>query len=49
MDYLMMSKRINSAKELWEKIKYLYLDEAYQLKQSSVYNKSSDEDSFEEE
>ena len=39
----------NSTKELWDKIKYLYSDEAYQLEQSLVYNKSSDEDSFEEE
>ena len=39
----------NSSKELWDKIKDLYSDEAYQLEQSLVYNKSSDEDSFEEE
>ena len=39
----------NSAKELWDKIKYLYSDESYQLEQILVYNKSSDEDSFEEE
>jgi hypothetical protein len=43
----------NSAKELWDKIKDLYSDEksneAYQSEQSSVYNNSSDEDSFEED
>ena len=39
----------NSAKELWDKINDLYSNEAYQLEQSSVYNKSNDEDSFEEE
>jgi hypothetical protein len=42
----------NSAKELWEKLKDLYSDEksneAFQSEQSSVYNNSSDEDSFEE-
>jgi hypothetical protein len=42
----------NSAKELWDKIKDLYSDEksneAFQSEQSSVYNNSSDEDSFEE-
>jgi hypothetical protein len=42
----------NSAKELWDKIKYLYLyeksNEEFQSEQSSVYNNSSDEDSFEE-
>jgi hypothetical protein len=41
----------NSAKELWDKLKYLYSDEksneAFQSEQSSVYNNSSDEDSFE--
>jgi hypothetical protein len=42
----------NSAKELWDEIKYLYSyensNEAFQLEQSSVYNNSSDEYSFEE-
>jgi hypothetical protein len=42
----------NSAKEIWDKIKYLYSDEksveAFQSEQSSVYNNSSDEYSFEE-
>jgi hypothetical protein len=44
--------KCNSAKELWEKSKYLYSyeksNEAFQSEQSSVYNNSSDEDSFEE-
>ena len=42
----------NSAKELWEKLKDLYSNEksneAFQSEQSSVYNNSSDEYSFEE-
>ena len=42
----------NSAKELWDKMKDLYSEEnsneAFQLEQSSVYNNSSDEYSFEE-
>jgi hypothetical protein len=42
----------NSSKELWDKIKDLYSDEksneAFQSEQSSVYNNSSDEYSFEE-
>ena len=33
----------NCAKELWDKIKYLYSNEAYQFEQSLVYNKSIDE------
>ena len=41
----------NPAKELWEKMKDLYSyeksNEAFQSEQSSVYNNSSDEDSFE--
>jgi hypothetical protein len=40
----------NSAEEIWDKIKDLYLDEksneAFQSKQSSIYNNSSDEDCF---
>jgi hypothetical protein len=43
----------NSAKELWDMIKDLYLyvnsNETYQSEQISVYNDSSDEDSFEED
>jgi hypothetical protein len=42
----------NSAKELWDKMKDLYSkeksNEAFQSEQSSVYNNSSDEYSFEE-
>jgi hypothetical protein len=41
----------NSAKEIWDKMKDLYSEEnsneAFQSEQSSVYNNSSDEDSFE--
>jgi hypothetical protein len=41
----------NSAKELWDKIKDLYSDEksneTFQSEQSSVYNNTSNEDSFE--
>jgi hypothetical protein len=42
----------NYEKELWDKMKDLYSEEksneAFQSEQSSVYNNSSDEDSFEE-
>ena len=34
----------NYEKGIWYKIKYLYLDKAYQLELSLVYNKSIDEE-----